>query len=160
VHEGERDAGRQQQLGAVIGTIERPLVVGPADHGGAGGQPHQATPEKVQAALAAFEKLINETMASTGLAGLAVAVVYRDQVVDLKGYGVREVGQPDLVDAHTVFQLASVWKPLSATVLAGLVGDQVITWDDRIADLDPSFALSDPYVTANVTVRQREPAAG
>src|SRR5215203_3507771 len=72
--------------------------------------PHQATPEKVQAALAAFEKLINETMAATGLPGLAVAVVYRDQVVDLKGYGVREVGQPDLVDADTVFQLASVSK--------------------------------------------------
>ena len=115
--------------------------------------PDAATPEKVQAALDEFEKLINATMASTGLPGLAVAVVYRDQVVELKGYGVREVGKPDPVDPDTVFQLASLSKPLSSTVLAGLVGDKVITWDDRIADLDPSFAMSDPYVTANVTLR-------
>jgi CubicO group peptidase (beta-lactamase class C family) len=92
-------------------------------------------------------------MASTGVPGIAVAVVYRDQVVDLKGYGVRQVGQPEPVDPDTVFQLASMSKPLSSTVLAGLVGDKLITWDDRIADLDPSFALSDPYVTANVTLR-------
>jgi CubicO group peptidase (beta-lactamase class C family) len=114
---------------------------------------HDATPEKVQAALPEFEKLVNDTMASTGLPGLAVAVVYRDQVVELKGYGVREVGKPDPVDPDTVFQLASISKPLSATVLAGLVGDKVITWDDRVADLDPSLVLSEPYVTANVTLR-------
>jgi CubicO group peptidase (beta-lactamase class C family) len=115
--------------------------------------PHAATPEKVQAALTAFDKLVQDTMASTGVPGIAVAVVYRDQVVDLKGYGVRQVGQPEPVDPDTVFQLASMSKPLSSTVLAGLVGDKLITWDDRIADLDPSFALSDPYVTANVTLR-------
>jgi len=92
-------------------------------------------------------------MASTGIPGLAVAIVYRDQVMDLKGYGIREVGKPDLVDPDTVFQLASLSKPLSSTVLAGLVGDKVITWDDRIADLDPGFAMAEPYVTANVTLR-------
>jgi CubicO group peptidase (beta-lactamase class C family) len=114
---------------------------------------HDATPEKVAAAIGEFEKLVESTLASTGIPGIAVAIVYRDQVVELKGFGVREVGKPEPIDADTVFQLASVSKPLSSTVLAGLVGDKVISWDDRIVDLDSTFALSDPYVTANVTLR-------
>ena len=115
--------------------------------------PNDATAEKVQEAISEFETLVDSTMKSTGIPGIAIAVVYRDQVVELKGFGVRDVTKPDPVDADTVFQLASVSKPLSSTVLAGLVGDKIITWDDRIVDLDPSFAMSDPYVTANVTLR-------
>jgi CubicO group peptidase (beta-lactamase class C family) len=107
----------------------------------------------VQAAIGEFEKLVADTMKSTGIPGIAVAVVYQDKVVELKGFGVREAGKPDPIDADTVFQLASLSKPLSSTVLAGLVGDKVITWDDKISDLDPSFAMNDPYVTANVTLR-------
>jgi CubicO group peptidase (beta-lactamase class C family) len=66
---------------------------------------------------------------------------------------VREVGKPDLVDADTVFQLASVSKPLGSTVIAGLVSDKVVTWDDRIIDHDPGFQMHDPYVTAALTIR-------
>jgi CubicO group peptidase (beta-lactamase class C family) len=80
-------------------------------------------------------------------------VVYQDRVVYARGFGVREVGKPDLVDADTVFQLASVSKPLGSTVIAGLVSDKVLTWDDRIIDHDPGFQMHDPYVTAALTIR-------
>ncbi|HKN88623.1 MAG TPA: serine hydrolase [Nitrospiraceae bacterium] len=111
------------------------------------------TPEKVKAALPELEQLAKEALKKPGVPGLAIAVVYQDRVVYARGFGVREAGKPDLVDADTVFQLASVSKPLGSTVVAGLVSDKVVTWDDRIIDHDPGFQMHDPYVTAALTIR-------
>src|SRR5262249_57049390 len=88
-----------------------------------------------------------------GVPGLAIAGVHADRVVYLKGFGVREIGAPGPIDADTVFQLASVSKPLTTTVIAGLVGDGTITWDARIADLDPAFRLWGDFVSGAVTLR-------
>jgi CubicO group peptidase (beta-lactamase class C family) len=110
-------------------------------------------PDRVRAALPALEAHVKTTLDRTDVPGLAVAVVHRDEVVFLKGFGVRKAGGPDPVDADTVFQVASVSKPVTATALAGLVGDGLIRWDDKIADLDPGFRLADPWVSRELTLR-------
>ena len=51
-----------------------------------------------------------------------------------------------------MFQLASLSKPLGATVVAHQVGVNAISWDTPIVDKLPWFALSDPAVTKMVTV--------
>jgi CubicO group peptidase (beta-lactamase class C family) len=111
------------------------------------------TPEKVKAALPELEKLADQTLQKTGVPGMAVAVVYRDEVVYLKGFGVRKAGEKGPVDADTVFQLASVSKPIATTVLAALVGKGIIHWDDPVIDHDGDFRLYDPWVTRAVTFR-------
>ena len=68
-------------------------------------------------------------------------------------FGVRAAGKPEPIDADTVFQLASVSKPIATTVLAALVGEGVINWDDRLIDHLPDFRMSDPWVTREVTLR-------
>ena len=60
---------------------------------------------------------------------------------------------PRRSDADTVFQLASVSKPLASTVAAGAVGRKAITWTDPVINHTPGFALKDPYVTRNATSR-------
>src|SRR5262245_51951196 len=99
----------------------------------------EATPEKVAAAVAELENLAGKTMARTGVPGLAAVVVHRDGVVYAKGLGVRAAGKADPVDADTVFLLASVSKPITATVLAIQVGLGALGWDDRVLDRDPDF---------------------
>lgn len=111
----------------------------------------QLTSEQVDRALASLDGLVTDAMERTGVPGVAVAVVYRDEVVYSQGFGVREVGKPEAVDADTVFQLASLSKPLASTVVAGVVGSGVIEWDDPVVASNPDFALQDPYVTANAT---------
>jgi CubicO group peptidase (beta-lactamase class C family) len=111
------------------------------------------TPEGIKATLPELDKLAEQTLKKTGVPGMAVAVVYKDEVVYLKGFGVREAGKEEKIDADTVFQLASVSKPMASTVLAALVGEGVIDWDDRATDRDPDFRLSDPWVTREVTLR-------
>jgi CubicO group peptidase (beta-lactamase class C family) len=71
--------------------------------------------------------------------------------VALESFGVREAGKPEPVNADTVFQLASVSKPIASTVVAALVGRGLVCWDAPVSKYDSDFALSDRYVTRNVT---------
>ncbi len=117
-------------------------------------QKTEITPERVNAALAQLDPYIrSEPWTKTKVPGAAVAVIYNDQVVFLRGYGVRKVGEPEKIDPDTVFELASVSKPIASTILASLVGHGKISWDDRIADLEPGFQLSSPETTREVTIR-------
>ena len=109
--------------------------------------------EQVKAATTQPEKLTEKEMRTTGIPGIAIAVVFKDQVVFAKGFGIREVGAENPVDADTVFQLASVSKPIGSTVVAALVGEGLLSWDSRISDLDPGFEMHDAWVTREITVR-------
>jgi CubicO group peptidase (beta-lactamase class C family) len=111
-----------------------------------------ATKDKVISALPALETMAQRMVDEDQVPGLSIAVVYRDEVVYLKGFGVREVGTGEAVDADTVFQLASLSKPIASTVVAALVGDEAVSWDSRIADIDPTFQLYEAYPTAQVTI--------
>lgn len=112
-----------------------------------------ATPDRVSAAITRIDSYVTDLMKQTGVPGVALAIVYQDDVVHLAGYGERKVGTGETVDADTVFQLASVSKCLASTTVAAVVGDGNASWDDRIVDLDPAFAMYDPWVTSQVTVR-------
>ncbi|MFD3532826.1 serine hydrolase [Streptomyces sp. NPDC058664] len=104
----------------------------------------------VDRAVGRLDADVAAMMKRTGLPGVSVAVVYEDKVVHLKGYGVREVGKAARVDADTVFQLASVSKPIASTVVAGAVG--VEGWQRPVAPELPEFRLKDPWVSSHVTV--------
>lgn len=107
---------------------------------------------QVDAAIAKLDELAKKTMQDNGIPGMAIAVVKGGATVYAKGFGVRKAGDPALVDADTVFQLASVSKPLGATVIAAQVGKGVIAWDTPVIKQLPWFALSDPWVTEHVTI--------
>ena len=65
----------------------------------------------------------------------------------------RRAGSPEPVDPDTVFQLASLSKPIASTVVAALAGDGVVAWDDPILRHDPGFAMHGAWVTRQVTLR-------
>ncbi len=57
--------------------------------------------------LSELDNFVVETLKRTGVPGLSIAIVYKDQVVYLIGSGM-EAGRSKPVDPDTVFQLASV----------------------------------------------------
>jgi CubicO group peptidase (beta-lactamase class C family) len=116
-------------------------------------QKTEITSDRVNAALAQLDPYIQANLAKTKVPGAAVAVIYNDKVVFLRGYGVRKVGEAAQIDPDTVFEIASVSKPIASTILASLVGQGKISWDDKIADLEPGFGLSSPETTRQVTIR-------
>lgn len=111
------------------------------------------TPEQLATAIAAVDKLAQKQIDENVVPGLSISIVHGDKVVYSKGFGVREVNKPDKVNADTVFQLASVSKSISSTVVAALVGEGKVTWDSRINDLDPGFELQDAWVSRQLTIK-------
>lgn len=114
---------------------------------------NNAVNARVSMAVTRLEQRSQKQVDDHNLVGLAVAVVHKDKVLLAKGFGWRQTGQDAEVDADTVFQLASVSKPISATVVAALIGEGKISWDSKISDLDPNFQMYDDYVSRNLTIR-------
>ncbi|MFB0630130.1 serine hydrolase [Streptomyces sp. AB3(2024)] len=104
----------------------------------------------VAVAVARLDATVTDGMRRTGVPGLSVAVVHDDRVVYLKGFGLRRTGDPAKVGPDTVFQLASLSKPISSTVVAATLTDPA-AWDEPLGAAPPGFALKDPWVTAHVT---------
>ncbi|MDN5769302.1 MAG: serine hydrolase [Microlunatus sp.] len=113
----------------------------------------QITAAGVDRGLSALPGIIDRYLKQTTVPGLAFAVVYDGKVRYLEGFGVREVGKTDPVDPDTVFQLASVSKPISSTVVAAAFTKKLskLDWDDAIHDTLPGFRMSDPWVEKHVT---------
>src|SRR5680860_442440 len=110
------------------------------------------TQAAIDKATAALDGIVENAMKRTGMPGVAVGVVYKDKVIYAKGVGLRELGKPGAIDADTVFMLASVSKPIASTIVAKLVGDGTVKWDDPAKGHNPAFALNDAYVTEHATI--------
>src|ERR1700733_11278423 len=113
----------------------------------------QITADQVNQAVSEIQKLAANQIEQDLVPGLAIAVVFQDQVVYAAGFGGRNVKTKEPVDADTGFQLASLSKPIGSTLVAELVGEGKISWDSKISDLDPDFAMYDPWVTREITIR-------
>jgi CubicO group peptidase (beta-lactamase class C family) len=103
--------------------------------------------------LKGFDAYAEQALRDWRVPGMAIAVVRNDSVVFIKGYGVRELGKPALVDARTLFAIGSTTKAFTAAALAMLVDSGKVAWDDPVTKHLPWLELSDPYVTRELTVR-------
>jgi CubicO group peptidase (beta-lactamase class C family) len=100
-----------------------------------------------------FDGYVKRVMETFTIPGLSVAIVKDGKVILAKGYGVRRMGDPTPVDAKTRFGIASNTKLFTATALALLVEEGKLQWDQPVRTYLPGFAMSDPYVTHELTVR-------
>jgi CubicO group peptidase (beta-lactamase class C family) len=103
--------------------------------------------------VADIDEWVARAMKTFEVPGLALTIVKDGQVVLAKGYGVRKLGEAAVVDAHTLFGIASNTKAFTAAALGLLVEEGRIRWDGRVIDYLPWFQMSDPYVTREMTVR-------
>jgi CubicO group peptidase (beta-lactamase class C family) len=96
---------------------------------------------------------VARSMQTFDVPGLSLAIVKDDGLVLAKGYGVRKMGEPARVDEKTLFGIASNTKIFTATALGLLVEAHKIEWDAPVIRYLPAFAMWDPYVTRELTVR-------
>jgi CubicO group peptidase (beta-lactamase class C family) len=112
-----------------------------------------AMPLAAQQPPPGFDGYVRRVMETFTVPGMAVAIVKDGKVVLARGYGVRRLGSPAPVDGATRFGIASNTKLFTATALAILVEEGTVAWDRPVIDYLPAFAMSDPYVTRELTVR-------
>jgi CubicO group peptidase (beta-lactamase class C family) len=113
----------------------------------AGAQHRAATPP------ADLDAYVARVLRTFEVPGAALAIVKDGETVVARGYGVRKLGAPAAVDGRTLFGIASNTKVFTATALALLVEEGSIEWDASVIRYLPAFALFDPYVTRELTVR-------
>jgi CubicO group peptidase (beta-lactamase class C family) len=100
-----------------------------------------------------LDQWVARAMQAFEVPGIALTVVKDDRVIVAKGFGVRRLGDPTPVDARTLFGIASNTKAFTATALGILVEEHKIGWDDPVVRYLPAFAMWDPYVTRELTIR-------
>lgn len=111
-------------------------------------------PGRAQTLKEAFvDTLVERTLQTFNVPGIAVAVVKDGEVVLAKGYGVRSIITRQPVDENTLFAIASNTKAFTAAALGILVDEEKLTWDTHVTDFIPEFRLHDPWVTAEFTIR-------
>jgi CubicO group peptidase (beta-lactamase class C family) len=99
-----------------------------------------------------FDDYVNNAIREWQVPGVAIAVVKDDRLVLARGYGVRELGKPELVDENTMFAIGSSSKAFTAALIAMLVDEGKLKWDDPATKYLPGFQLFDPYATRELTV--------
>ena len=106
----------------------------------------------LEGALDELPSIVERVLEESGVPGAAVAVVQGEELLVAEGFGVKVAGGDDAIDEETVFQIASMSKPIGATVVATQVDAGVVDWSTPAAPLIPGFALADPWVTEHVTI--------
>jgi CubicO group peptidase (beta-lactamase class C family) len=100
-----------------------------------------------------IDQLVERTMKTFQVPGMAVAVVKDGKVIHSKGYGVSSLNTGKKVDENTLFGIASNSKAFTAATLAILVDDKKLSWDDKVIKYIPEFRMYNSYVTEDFTIR-------
>ena len=100
-------------------------------------------------------KTIEELMEQFGVPGVSIAVIWDFDVHWAKGYGFADVETGAPVDTETVFQAASISKPVTAMAVLEAVQDGLFTLDDDINDILKSWQLEGGEFTRDQTVTPR-----
>jgi CubicO group peptidase (beta-lactamase class C family) len=136
--------------GAAITLVFQSLrPAGYAKESFAGRQAHPLDAARIEA-LRAF---VETAMAEAGVPGAGIALYDNGRIVYEGGIGVREVGKPDPVDANTLFMVASNTKGMSTLLLAKLVDEGRLRWDQKVTDVYPAFQLGSAATTEQVLIR-------
>ena len=85
--------------------------------------------------------------------GMSLAVIHGDSTVLVQGFGVKEKGGDDPVTPSTLFHIGSMTKAFTATVIASLVDEGLLSWDDTVKDILPDFDWYDDSVENAMLVR-------
>jgi CubicO group peptidase (beta-lactamase class C family) len=100
-----------------------------------------------------IDSLVERTMITFDVPGIAVAVIKNDIVIHCKGYGVRSLNTKQKTDENTLFGIASNSKAFTTAALGILIDEKKLSWDDKVIDYIPEFRLYSPYVTEEFTIR-------
>lgn len=107
---------------------------------------------KMQAKWAHFSEFVRQTMNEKKVPGTAVGVWHAGEMATA-GFGVTNVDHPLPVTADTLFQIGSITKTFTGTVVMRLVEMGQLDLDAPVRTYLPGFCVSDADATAKATLR-------
>ena len=137
---------RSAPIGLIFGSL-RPK--GYKRESFAGRKPHALDAARIEQ----LKSFVAQSMKELGIPGVSVALVDNGKIVYQGGLGVRELGKPEPVDENTLFMAASNTKGMTTLLLAELVDEKKLKWDQPVIDVYPGFKLGDADTTKKVLVK-------
>jgi CubicO group peptidase (beta-lactamase class C family) len=99
------------------------------------------------------DRYIDSLMKAWNIPGLALGIVYKDQLIYGKGYGYRDVQNKLPVTTTTIFPIASNTKLFTTTAAAMLEQEGKLSLDKPVRIYMPSLNFSNDELNAKVTLR-------
>nr|MCU0649994.1 beta-lactamase family protein [Gemmatimonadaceae bacterium] len=119
----------------------------------------QLTPAIIVKGAPAATHALADRMAKYRVPGVSIAVIDSGRLVWSRAYGVKEAGTTDSITPTTLFQAASISKPIAATAMLRLVEQGVIALDTPVTRYLTSWRLRDNRFTAKEPVTLRRIAS-
>lgn len=110
-------------------------------------------PLPVADVIAELEAYTAELLTRLEVPGAAVAIVEDGEIVYTGAFGVKTLGSDDPITTETQFLIGSTTKPMTVTMIAALVDQGRLAWDEAVTDLLPNFQVADPELTEQFTLR-------
>jgi beta-lactamase class C len=93
--------------------------------------------DQLSTALTKLDQHIQSQVQQKKAIGCAVAVVSEGKIVFMKAYGSRKKGEQAPIDLNTVFQLGSISKPISASLIALLQKQNLLSVETAVEKYYP-----------------------
>jgi CubicO group peptidase (beta-lactamase class C family) len=98
-------------------------------------------------------KIIQEVMAESQVPGAAVSIFTDKEIIFAEGFGTLALGSQKPVDPDTPFQIASLTKPLTGTLIMILVEKGFLKLDVPIVNYVPEIRFNIPDAEKKITLR-------
>ncbi|PIF06529.1 MAG: serine hydrolase [Draconibacterium sp.] len=103
--------------------------------------------------LEQIDAYIAKTITDWDIPGLSVGVVKDGKILFSKGFGVLETGKPASPDGNTLYAIASNSKAFTSAIIAMLVQEGKLNWEDNVKKYLPYFELYDLHVSNQTTIK-------
>lgn len=103
--------------------------------------------------LGDIKTFISSNMKRFNVPGASVLVVKDGKVILSEGFGYRDVEKKLPVDRETLFAIGSCSKAFTAYAACLLAQEGKLDLDKPLKNYYPDLQLSDPYIAANITMR-------
>lgn len=100
-----------------------------------------------------LDKYFEKTAKEWGIPGMSVGIVKDGKIVFSKGYGLMEVGRNEKPDGNTLYAIASNTKAFTSFIIAQLVEEGKLDWNDKVQKHLPYFELYNPFVSSETTIK-------
>jgi CubicO group peptidase (beta-lactamase class C family) len=109
--------------------------------------------KNLQSRLPVIDGYIDSIMKQWNIPGLALGIVYKDQLIYAKGYGFRDVEAKLPVQPNTVFPIASNTKLFTATLATMLATESKLDLDKPVKNYVPVLNFYNDELNAHVSMR-------
>ncbi len=95
-----------------------------------------------------LDKFIKNSQKVLKIPAISIGIVHNGKIIYKKGFGLNSN-----VDSQTLFMIGSITKPLTTLMMAKLVNDGLMKWEDKLSNHLPKWSLENRQATDSIIMK-------